>query len=134
MALGLSWALALAVFGGFEFTIRGATITSNEPLRPLAVAAVGLAIRVWIDGAAFWVGRWAWLAARVDERLVVAALTVVVTGVGVIYASTAADGSDSYGYVSEADLWLAGRLEIDQPWVAQVPWPNAKWTFSPLGY
>jgi hypothetical protein len=31
-----------------------------------------------------------------------------------------------------ADLWLRGDL-IDQPFSALVPWPNARWTFTPLG-
>src|SRR5262249_55948483 len=25
-------------------------------------------------------------------------------------------------------------LKIDQPWVTDAPWPNAAWSFSPLGY
>jgi len=45
-----------------------------------------------------------------------------------------AGGSDSYGYVSQADLWLSGRLKIDQPDVRRAPWPSPEWTFSPLGY
>jgi hypothetical protein len=45
-----------------------------------------------------------------------------------------AGGSDSYGYVSQADLWLDGNLHLSQPQARQAPWPFAQWTLSPLGY
>jgi hypothetical protein len=134
MAIGVPWALALLVFGGGDLKIFRWTITSHEPLRPMAVAAVGLVIHVWIDGALRWAARWDALAARVDGRLVAGVLAALVFSIGVVYGSTAGSGSDSYGYVSQADLWIEGRLKIDQPWAAEVPWPNANWTFSPLGY
>src|SRR5205085_1410392 len=40
----------------------------------------------------------------------------------------------SYGYVSQASLWLKGSLRIEQPWVQQFSWPEREWTFAPLGY
>ncbi|HEY6358139.1 MAG TPA: hypothetical protein VIX35_07835, partial [Vicinamibacterales bacterium] len=55
-------------------------------------------------------------------------------GVTVAYSSTAAGGADSSGYVSQADRWLHGSLKPSQPLAGQVPWPNAAWTFTPLGY
>ena len=51
-----------------------------------------------------------------------------------VYGVRAAGGSDSYGYVSQARLWLAGDLHVHQDFAAAVPWPNADWTFTPLGY
>ena len=60
------------------------------------------------------------------------ALAVVVTGVA--WNTRVAAGSDAYGYVSQADLWLRGDLHIDQSFGATVPWPLARWTFTPLGY
>jgi len=45
-----------------------------------------------------------------------------------------AAGADAYGYVSQVDLWLRGDLHIDQSFGASVPWPLARWTFTPLGY
>jgi hypothetical protein len=46
----------------------------------------------------------------------------------------AATASDAWGYLSQADLWLARDLTVEQPIAADVPWPNAGWTFAPLGY
>ena len=134
IALGLSWALALAIFGGFEFTVGAQTITSNEPLRPLAIAAVGLTAVMWSYGFGRSAARWESLIERVNEGVVAALLAAAVFGVGVVYGSTTAAAADSYGYVSQSDLWNAGDLRVEQPWVADVPWPEASWTFSPLGY
>ena len=63
----------------------------------------------------------------------------IVLAIGVSAASWAwntrvAAGSDAFGYVSQADLWLKGDLFIDQSFAANVPWPMARWTFTPLGY
>src|SRR4051794_7723278 len=51
-----------------------------------------------------------------------------------MWSTRVAAGADAYGYVSEADLWLRGDLHIDQSFGATVPWPMARWTFTPLGY
>jgi hypothetical protein len=64
--------------------------------------------------------------------VVVAAATVLLLALA--YGSRAASGSDPYGYVSQADLWRRGDLRIHQPVAAAMPWPEAEWTFSPLGY
>jgi hypothetical protein len=36
--------------------------------------------------------------------------------------------------VSQADLWLDGRLKTVQPIARDVPWPGGQWVFAPLGY
>jgi len=59
---------------------------------------------------------------------------VAVAVFGVASNNGIAGGSDSYGYVSQADLWLNGSLHIPQPDARHVPWPNGQWTFAPLGY
>jgi hypothetical protein len=61
---------------------------------------------------------------------------VVATGlwVGIHYGSYAAGGSDSYGYLSQAPLWVRGDLHVKQPWVADMSWPGRDWSFAPLGY
>src|SRR5262249_29648966 len=45
-----------------------------------------------------------------------------------------AGGSDIYGYISQSKLWLKGDLHVQQPFVASMPWPDADWSFTPLGY
>jgi hypothetical protein len=65
---------------------------------------------------------------------IAATLAAIVTTTGLIWSTRVAAGSDAYGYVSQADLWLRGSLHIDQRFGASVPWPLARWTFTPLGY
>ena len=63
-----------------------------------------------------------------------ALLAAVLTLTAAHYGPRAVGGADEYGYVSQADLWLAGRLTIDQSFVRQVPWAYAEQAFAPLGY
>jgi hypothetical protein len=62
------------------------------------------------------------------------ALALTSIGVGLRWTARVAAGADAYGYVSQADLWRHGDLHIDQSFGAAVPWPMARWTFTPLGY
>lgn len=62
------------------------------------------------------------------------ALAGVTLALGLRFGTFTAGGADSYGYVSQADLWLNGTLIIDQPLHDQVTWRWANWTLSPLGY
>lgn len=61
------------------------------------------------------------------------AIALVIAIVGLGAGTHAAGGSDSYGYVSQADLWLSGQLRIDQRWV-DLPPVFDDWSLSPLGY
>jgi hypothetical protein len=65
---------------------------------------------------------------------IAAALAAIVISTGLVWSTRVAAGADAYGYVSQADLWLRGNLHIDQSFGASVPWPLARWTFTPLGY
>jgi hypothetical protein len=61
-------------------------------------------------------------------------LACAVAGVGFHWNTRVGGGSDSYGYVSQAEMWRSGDLTIAQPWVASLPWPNANWAAAPLGW
>jgi hypothetical protein len=65
---------------------------------------------------------------------VVIALAASVTASTIAFGPRAVGGADEYGYASQADLWLTGRLSIEQPFVRQLPWRRAEWAFTPLGY
>jgi hypothetical protein len=60
-------------------------------------------------------------------------LAGLVTGVAWFYGAKAVGGADTYGYMSQSDLWAEGSLKIRQPFTAEVPWPSAGWMFSPIG-
>jgi hypothetical protein len=46
-----------------------------------------------------------------------------------------AAGADPFGYVSQSLLWVRGNpIQFQTPLAQQAPWPDAAWSFSPLGY
>jgi hypothetical protein len=137
-----AWALFVAVTGGVDLRRYGVPFKSTDSDRP-AYAALALmvvyaaAFRTHVRTQFEWLESRGHAAAMTIARrgavamLVPAAATFIV---GMIYGVHIAGGSDSYGYISQADLWLAGDLVIEQPIASDVPWPQADWTFSPLGY
>jgi hypothetical protein len=58
----------------------------------------------------------------------------VVFWLGARFGSRTASGADSFGYVSQAYLWLDGDIRIDQPFAQEVPWPHGRMSLAPLGY
>jgi hypothetical protein len=62
------------------------------------------------------------------------ALAAAVFAAGLRWGAMIAGGADSFGYVSQAGLWLNGLPTIQQPIVRSSPWPDAAATWAPLGY
>ena len=128
------WTAALVVFGGFDLQFLGLSITSNDPRKPFWIAmAASLLFAVLAtpnqrarvrDALARWI----------RPAVVVPILIGWVAIITTIYSTNAPGGADSYGYASQADLWIRGQLRVPQPWAADLPWPKADWTASPLGY
>jgi hypothetical protein len=135
----LLWAIWISLAGGFIMTVGGLRIRSNNPHRVLVLTAVALA-GYFLIGGRIPITRLTAAARRSAGAIaahpgVIAIVIAIATTVVAMSGSTRmAGGSDAYGYVSQADLWLQGSLEVRQPWVAEVPWPDAQWTFTPLGY
>ena len=61
-------------------------------------------------------------------------LAAIVLYLAVTFGSTVAGGADQYGYVSQAGLWRAGQLHIQQDIVHDSPWPGAAESWTPLGF
>ena len=133
VAFGIVWAAYLFEFNGFDAKIFGIKITTHQPAHPIALAIGGLIVFFVTNG----VGRlreiWSTIV-HGDDRAIVLCLAIVTAAVGLTFSTMAATGSDAYGYVSEADLWRSGTLTTAQPWVRDVPWPDADRSFAPLGY
>ena len=130
-----AWALLVAVTGGVFFEIGSLRISSRNPVRPallsllFASLAWRLAYQEHLDAR---LRRWAVL--RTFEPLVVCLAAGLVLALGVIYGTRAAGGSDQFGYVSQSALWRAGELHLDNSIAGTVPWPDPRWTFTPLAY
>ena len=75
--------------------------------------------------------------ARVPPMPLAILVAVVAAGTAYSFRESTAGGSDSFSYVTQADLWLtrtALPLRIDMPIASTAPWPNAIDTFTPFGY
>lgn len=140
---GLAWSLLLLITGGFDASIVGRKISAHNQFRPLLVAGIALTMHIVLGGDVDSFLRRAEVLTRVDgplsrlrppDWLLVSVLAMSVCAIGFVYGSKVAGGSDSWGYVSQAELWLNGNLLVDQSFVKEVPWPRAKDTFTPLGY
>lgn len=142
---GAAWALLLAISGGADVRMLGAVLTAHDPRRPLLIASLALVVFILAGGTIRKPDR-ALRACRhlaaliagavlgIRHRWIAIALTAATFGLGVAYSTTTAGGSDEYGYVSQADLWLKGDLRVEQPFVEQMPWPQKRWAFAPFGY
>ena len=133
-----AWALLIALTGGVFVEWHGLRISSRDPFRPALLAAALAALAVWRYGIAR-VGRelQSFDQLTAGDRfatMTVGALSIATLIVGVVWGTHVAGGADSYGYLSQAQLWKRGDVVVEQPIATQVPWPNAISTFTPLGY
>ena len=126
------WALAT---GGFRVYVFGLPLSVRSPFRPALVSILCGIAALHLFNAWRW-PVWSQAAARLSATppLIAAAAAATVVITGLFYGTKAAGGSDVYGYVSQATLWLKGTLVLRQDFIAGLPWPNGAWTFSPLGY
>jgi hypothetical protein len=138
--LAATLALALWLFGSVHLTVGRHTIRSGGATLPLEVAIAAITLYLFAGGWSEVAGRWraaraAWphvnsvVTSRAAMVLAIAVFVATVTG-----AATTAGGADSSGYMSQAERWLHGTLAPRLTWAEEVPWPNAAWTFTPLGY
>ena len=134
-AIAILWAAAVWFTGGFTFGAFGLGFSSHDPVRPLILALLFLVLHAVTVGHAELIRETAAVVRRCSRApSLIVALAVVITAFGVTWTSHAGGGSDSYGYVSQADLWLSGQLKAPQPFALQVPWPRGPQTFVPIGY
>ena len=129
-ALAAAWTLLVLINGPLRFRIAGSTIRSTDVWRPGILALLCIIAACALAGWRHAMRR----VLSVEDRTLAGVVAAAVLATGVVFATTAASGSDAYGYVSQADAWIAGEVTIDQEWAAEAPWPLARWTFSPLGY
>jgi hypothetical protein len=136
----------IAMTGGFRASLFGIPISLRDEYRA-AVLAIGFGAGAW---ALLERGTWRRWYKTVREQLTrraslqpglarslwVVPFTVAaaVLWAGLTLGTKSAGGADSYGYVSQAKLWLGGDLYTLDDRPADPPWPDADATFTPLGY
>jgi hypothetical protein len=130
-------AVLLAVSGGFRFTVGGLRVSAHSPLTP-SLAAIAM------------VAGWAWLAARrglaahdltaIESSIDRAGWPIVIgvaaasAGMAIAFGTFSAAGADASGYLSQAAMWAAGRLELSDPLPLLPGWPPDAGISAPLGW
>lgn len=134
--LAPAWAIITIATDGVAWRLGPLRVSSTEPLRPLLVGLIAAAFYAWRCARDEMADDGRWLVQTLTRVGVAATPVIIFLGgiVGLAFGSFAASGSDAYGYVSQASLWLDGNLRIDQPIVRQMSWPDREWAFAPLGY
>lgn len=149
------WALAIVVLGGFVLELGPLHVSSRTLHNPLLIVVVSLtaawalmparagparrtpdgrALPATASGQALLIPP---IVTRHAPALAFAAILVLAAGVawlGVARGAHVAGGADSYGYVSQAHLWAAGRLTVPQPLLDDPPGGIRQEALAPLGY
>ena len=121
-AVLLSATLAAAYFGPPRFDLYGNDVSVRSLSRPLVVAALTFAVRLWWRrGASFRTAAPSALAQVLSGALIVAGVMGWVS-----HNSPTVGGADSYGYVSAAERLIAGDLVHDEPLAAILPADGAR--------
>ena len=66
--------------------------------------------------------------------MVPVALALLTVAIGLQFGARAVGGSDSSGYVSQAELWATGRLRIEQPIFHELDSISMRQALVPLGW
>ncbi len=116
--------------------LGGLPLRVHRPFGLLVAAAIALGLALALGGGRAIAADLATAWERRDRasRWVAVAASLATLVVGLAWGTWAASGADASGYVSQAVMWASGQWRIEQPLATQVPWPDAGWTFSPLGY
>jgi hypothetical protein len=128
IALG-AWIVAILVTGGMNTRVFGITIRAHGIARPATFGAAALAVFLWTRGFSRTL-----TTVAGTPHAIASVLAASVLIMGFVNATGVAGGSDSYGYLSQAELWRSGLPIVSQPWALDPPWPDADRTFIPLGY
>jgi hypothetical protein len=132
--LALAWSLVIRVTGGTVIAVAGLRVSSTDPIRPLIAALILAAIYAVASGPQRVRADAASARTFATPARLAALLALAVGVIALSQSSFTASGADAYAYVTQADLWLSGRLTVPVPIANDVPWPRPLSTFVPFGY
>ncbi len=124
----LLWDLAT---GGIYVKILGHVVfSSSDTRRPFGAAVICGAAALWLRDRSAAIPTWELIPRY--SRWIAAAAAVVCVVVAVRFGVFVAGGADSYGYVSEANLWATGRLVVPDRLAGLPTWLGR--ATAPVGY
>jgi hypothetical protein len=134
-ALAAAWAAVTALSGGFSIHAGAIAISSRDPVRPLVLAMLLVALgRALLRGAEFGLAVRGVTGDRhrLPDRIAWAAAAAVLI-VSIAWNTRAVGGSDSSCYVLQAEAFAHGRLTLTDP-LAQVLPDSTPAMFAPAGF
>jgi hypothetical protein len=125
--VAFTWAVAVALTGGFRVDLAIVRFSSRDWSRP---TLVGIAL------VAAYLAKYRPPGLPQPRPDIVAAICAVVALViGVRWGTFLGSGPDASGYVSQAEMWSRGELTIRAAdWASDAPWANAMWSSAPVGW
>ena len=134
-ALLLALAAAVAATGGAEWAAGPLRVRAHDPWRLFGAGILLTGISAWMGGRRFAAAlERAWDARERHAWIVAAIAAAAVACAGIAWGTWSAGSADAYGYVSQAYLWMRGVPIQAEPLASALPWPQAEWSLSPLGY
>ncbi|MGE5815909.1 MAG: ArnT family glycosyltransferase, partial [Acidobacteriota bacterium] len=131
----LLWTSYIVLEGGVSTRILGVRVSSRDEWRPLAAALIlAAAYGALARRAAFEDFTWILERIRSGATLLAVVVALCAGATAAAWGTKAASGADSYGYISQADLWLQGRLIVSLPVMADLDLPNSNSALAPHGY
>ena len=127
-------ALASVLGAGVSTSVAGIRISARELFRPAVLGIAVTLLAVYRSKHRSQQFSALWTAAQRHATTVALLIALVVFASAMRMSLFEARASDQWGYVSQAELWARGHLTTPMPLAAIAPWPDATWTFSPLGY
>ena len=133
--IAFSIVIAVSIAGGFTLDVGPLHVSAHRILLPLVAGIVAYGLAGLVNRARFR-SALAALYSRIDSHALALALVLAAAaaGIGVAFGTYSASAADGAGYVSQADLIARGHISFRQPLIRRATWPEAAWTFAPLGY
>lgn len=131
----LGWAIVVSVTGGVRVELGPIRVSSRHVLNPLLIAAMlgGMGL-VLTRGGRDDVLAASYRSLEWSAPVLAGAVALLILCVGIARGSFVAGGSDSYGYVSQAERWRSGELAEPVP-LPEIPASLlAVMARAPLGY
>jgi len=130
-----SVALVVSIVGGFTIDLGPLHFSAHRVLPPLIAGIAAYVIAAVVER-----GRIRHTLEAVYSRIDAHALAIAIVlgaahaAIGVSFGTYSASAADGAGYVSQADLLAQRRIAFNEPLILRATWPEAAWTFAPLGY
>jgi hypothetical protein len=133
IALGI--AVVVSITGGFTIDLGPLHFSAHRVLPPFIVCGAAFAAAAAVNRVGCRRASEAIFSRIHTHALAIAiVLAAAAAGIGVAFGTYSASAADGAGYVSQADLLARGHIAFHEPLIRRATWPEAAWTFAPLGY